>query len=1100
MDVYVLTWTSSDIDDRFEIHAFGKTKDGQSAVCRVVTKPYFYVKLGSMSLARRRMFLDDVTQKYRVMEHLSSMVQKKDAWGYSTMQDNYAKLVFPTMRDLKRAKKDMARDYQIYEGNVDPVVRICHDRQIDTVGWITINPRQKGQLYGSADIEWIVSAADISASSETSIPPLIICSWDIEVYSHDGSFPKSSHPDNCIIQIASAFQKLGEPEPYLTTVVSLNDTADVEGVDIRSVDDEIGVVLEWIDLLQENSVDIFLAYNSWQFDWEYIIGRQNVFEELLGDADVAKAFRTLGRGGPGAGQERTWELNSGAYGQNTYSLIRAPGILDLDLMQLVKRDHKLDSYSLNNVASKFLGETKIDLPAYQIFEKFTQGPDERAEIARYAAKDVLLPLQLLTKLNVFENLTQMAIATGVPVEYLLSRGQQIKVYSVILKQAKEMGYLLPDDKSMSITGKFEGATVLDAKKGVYYDPVCGLDFASLYPSIMRSFNLCYSTLILPGTEEPENVYTIDTGLGVYKFAQDDKGILPTLLENLATWRKAAKKKMAACKASGDTFGESLWNGAQLAFKVTMNSVYGFTGASRGFMPCVPIAAATTATGRRLIDETKRLCLEMVPGSDVVYGDSVAPYTPIHIRVNGVYELTTFELLAARLEWTQRSDGKEYASPTGIETWSDKGWTPVLHVIRHVHTDPLVRVCTHTGIVDVTRDHSLLRPDGERVRPSDVKVDELLMHAPLPNMETGSMGLDDDGAQRDQNTQLSYAALYSVYMSQGFSVSISSMPDNTFKVTASRQKVSNPHTIRKMFEVPSTGLVYDFSTENHHFSAGIGQLVVHNTDSVMVRFKVPEEHTLDLEYHFKIAEDVAARITEHFPGCVELEFEKVYYPYMLFSKKRYAGLMFTDPSKPDYIDVKGIQIVRRDNAPIVKTVSQSILDAIMYDKSTDKAIDKARECVLRVLRGKEPIDSFVVSKTLRGSYANPNAQPHVQVARKIQERTGKVIQSGVRVPYVFVVDNNIDQLISQRAEDPEYVVEHEVPIDYILYIDNQLTSPINALLELLVTNPMLQILGHPDIAPLLSTLRAERNERITTTKRVKLNQKNRQREITQFFKK
>lgn len=893
MDVYVLTWSAKDVDERFEIHGFGKTPEGKSVVCRVVTKPYLYVKLSGVSYARRRVFLDDAS-KFKTVEHLCGLETKRDAWGFSKTPDNFARLVFMTLRDQKRAKRELTQDkYEVYEGNVDPIVRLCHDRHIPPVGWIRIQSTTTSSMYPGADVEYIVPASRVSPSDLTSVPPLVICSWDIEVYSHDGSFPKSSHPDNCIIQIASSFQRLGESAPYLTSVVCLHDTANVEGVDIVSVDDEAGVLIEWARILRENNVDIFLAYNSWQFDWEYIIGRQNVLEELLGDEEVAKALCTLGRGGPEAGTQRTWELNSGAYGQNSYSLIRATGVLDLDLMQLVKREHKLDSYSLNNVSLKFLGDSKIDLPAYQIFEKFVQGPEERAEIARYAAQDVLLPLHLLGRLNIFENLTQMAIATGVPVDYLLSRGQQIKVFSVILKQAKELGYLLPDDKNMTITGKFEGATVLDAKKGVYYDPVCGLDFASLYPSIMRTYNLCYSTLVIPGREEqPDKVYTVDTGLGVYSFSQDEKGILPTLLENLATWRKDAKKKMAVCKKQGDTFGESLWNGAQLAFKVTMNSVYGFTGASRGFMPCVPIAAATTATGRRLIDETKQLCLEMVPGSDVVYGD---------------------------------------------------------------------------------------------------------------------------------------------------------------------------------------------------------------TDSVMVRFKVPAEHEHDLAYHFKVAEDVAGRITAHFPGCVELEFEKVYYPYMLFSKKRYAGLMFTNPSKHDYIDVKGIQIVRRDNAPIVKRVSQAILDAIMFDKSTEKAIAKARECIKSVLEGKEPIESFIVSKTLRGSYANPNAQPHVQVARKIQERTGKVIQSGVRVPYVFVVDNNIDQLISQRAEDPEYVVTNNVPLDYILYIDNQLTSPINALLELLINNPMLQILGHPDVAVLLEKMRASRKEKITTTKRVKLNQKNKQHEITQFFK-
>lgn len=109
--------------------------------------------------------------------------------------------------------------------------------------------------------------------------------------------------------------------------------------------------------------------------------------------------------------------------------------------------------------------------------------------------------------------------------------------------------------------------------------------------------MCYSTLVLPGSPVPEDVYEIDTGLGVYRFAQGTPGIVPELLKNLAVWRKDAKKKMAACKEVGDTFGAGVWDGAQLAFKVSMNSVYGFLGASHGFLPCVPIAAAVTSTGK-----------------------------------------------------------------------------------------------------------------------------------------------------------------------------------------------------------------------------------------------------------------------------------------------------------------------------------------------------------------------------------------------------------------------------------------------------------------------------------------------------------------------
>jgi DNA polymerase delta subunit 1 len=268
---------------------------------------------------------------------------------------------------------------------------------------------------------------------------------------------------------------------------------------------------------------------------------------------------------------------------------------------------------------------------------------------------------------------------------------------------------------------------------------------------------------------------------------------------------------------------------------------------------------------------------------------------------------------------------------------------------------------------------------------------------------------------------------------------------------------------------------------------------------MVKFRVPDDKRYDMHAHFEVAERVAKTISDTFPGCIELEFEKTYFPYLLFSKKRYAGLMFTKPDAPDYIDVKGLQLVRRDNAPIVRTVSQQILEAIMREKSTDKALDACRDAVREVLAGDVPIDSFVVSKSLRGKYANPDSQPHVQVARKIKARTGERIPSGSRVPYVFVVDDNIDsKLVSAKAEDPAYAKDRGIEIDYVYYVENQLMSPIATLLELLVDDPVKEILEHPDVAPKLSELRARRTILVRDTKRVKTNIKNRQREITSFF--
>ena len=213
-------------------------------------------------------------------------------------------------------------------------------------------------------------------------------------------------------------------------------------------------------------------------------------------------------------------------------------------------------------------------------------------------------------------------------------------------------------------------------------------------------------------------------------------------------------------------------------------------------------------------------------------------------------------------------------------------------------------------------------------------------------------------------------------------------------------------------------------------------------------------------------------------------------------------MFTKPDAPDYIDVKGLQLVRRDNAPIVKDVSTAILNAIMHDRDPQKAVVLARESVLRVLSNAEPLEKFIISKALRSGYKNPNSLPHVIVARKLKERRGYPPASGERVPYVFIRDaENPDGLMAQRAEDPEYVRDNAIELDALYYIQNQLLSPITTLLEVLMDSPEhvhKEIMGHPSIESRINSLQTQKSSEIKVAKRVRLNTKNNQHEITRFF--
>jgi DNA polymerase delta subunit 1 len=134
----------------------------------------------------------------------------------------------------------------------------------------------------------------------------------------------------------------------------------------------------------------------------------------------------------------------------------------------------------------------MDLPPKEIFRLFREGdPSGITKIAEYCVQDTALPLRISNVLHIVSNAIEMARCSCVPMDFLLKRGMQIKVFSLILKYTMALGYVVPviarpDNLKRAAPGapandKYEGATVLDAKAGVYMGAVATLDFASLYP-------------------------------------------------------------------------------------------------------------------------------------------------------------------------------------------------------------------------------------------------------------------------------------------------------------------------------------------------------------------------------------------------------------------------------------------------------------------------------------------------------------------------------------------------------------------------------------------------------------------------------------------
>lgn len=619
---------SDPTEEKYTIRVFGVTQEGFS-VCLTIKNytPFFYVKVpqffNGSHLEKMLSYLNFMLKfKYpgTLVKKYCRIETKMDYYGFQNeIKFKFARLVFTNSDAMKFASYifnkpvrintiSATKDYfyQKYESNIDQIIRFIHSRKLLSTGWL----RVEGGKYTNSDFSscqidvqtnWF--NVNLEESLGDQIAPFLQASFDIECFSHDGALPMPDHPKNSVITIATAFKVYGSSKFLLKHVITLKKSNELQldreecPVILECYNTEKEVLLAWRRLIKDTDPDILYTYNGDQFDCNYLIVRSK-------RTRCFQKFSELSRLRMHKCDIKETSFSSGAYGHSDYKKLPIPGRVNFDIIIYIRREIKLESYKLDSVAEKFLGEKKDPVTPRMIFEYFNSGDPEKIRIVtEYCVQDTLLPQRLVDKLDILPILIEMAKLTYVPFRYLFERGQGIKVISQIVKSTKEKGYLIPHiSYKNDSSGKFQGATVLDPIVGFYDTPVSTLDFASLYPSIMMAHNFCYSSIVLkekysnvPGVE----YFTCEWDSYSYKFAQNNTSILPALLKDLYSSRKYVKKLM---KNEKDPFKKSVLNGRQLAIKVSMNSVYGFLAAP--MLECKPIAACVTTVGRQMIEKSK----------------------------------------------------------------------------------------------------------------------------------------------------------------------------------------------------------------------------------------------------------------------------------------------------------------------------------------------------------------------------------------------------------------------------------------------------------------------------------------------------------------
>lgn len=219
-----------------------------------------------------------------------------------------------------------------------------------------------------------------------------------------------------------------------------------------------------------------------------------------------------------------------------------------------------------------------------------------------------------------------------------------------------------------------------------------------------------------------------------------------------------------------------------------------------------------------------------------------------------------------------------------------------------------------------------------------------------------------------------------------------------------------------------------------------KVVYGDTDSVMCRFNANSpllegvtSETL-MPRVFEVADDMSRRTSTLFKAPNKLEFEKVYYPYLLIGKKNYVGMKYEgSPTKAPKMDAKGIEIVRRDKIAILRNTLKDILYLCLQQRDYAQAFGLLQGMVHKFVTGAITVEDVVTSKSLKSTYKS-DKQPQLIVVRKMVSRKAfGVPRVGDRVPFV-ILENSSESNMSLRAEHPEYAKRNGLKLDRLYYLE------------------------------------------------------------------
>lgn len=566
------------------VRVFGKDEKGK-ATCIFVEgyRPFFYFREG-----KGVDLLKNEGQIISIEKVKKNLVEDLDQDVFKVTLKNPA--MVPQIRDML-----MSNGVTVYEADILFKYRFMSDHNLNGMGWAAVG-ECNGVNTNTVHSECMVSAKEITNAKRDDNAPLKTLAFDIEcVPTVSGSVPEASRDP--VIMISLVFS-----EPYQgkkSVVLSIKPS---QSPNAKAFDTEKAMLEEFIRTIKDFDCDMLTGYNINNFDLPYIL-------ERMKKCKVRPAF---GR----CNEKQVIAKKVGAKYR-----VSITGRVIVDVFQIVKKDFSLQRYGLDFVSEALLGEKKIDVKHSEIEKLWKGSPEDISRLVNYCLKDSILAMNLLEKLNLLDKYYALTRISGTLLQDTLDSGETTRIENFLLREFNRKNYIFPAKPSAAEMGRrdelkkkeLEGGYVIEPKKGLHSNVIV-LDFASMYPSIIQTYNICPTTLVRKG-EVPG---ALETASGAKFYPREvRRGIVPEILESLIKNRGAVK---ALLKKNTDPSRVGPMNAKQWALKIMANAFYGYLGYARAKLYDLRIANAITSTGRNTIQLTANTIKEKF-GYEIIYGDT-----------------------------------------------------------------------------------------------------------------------------------------------------------------------------------------------------------------------------------------------------------------------------------------------------------------------------------------------------------------------------------------------------------------------------------------------------------------------------------------------